>query len=114
MTEDGASQPLEGHLLKARPVNPAKPQKGLGIGGAKYFRRYRRHSELKTRKLADIHTRSNQTLNSLCSLLMTAHPHPQQDGMLQAQWNTERRSLIRSINNKELSEQLKYFHPQFP
>lgn len=68
--------PREGHLPEGRPVNPVEPQKSLGIGGDKYFRTYRRHPELKSRKLADIQRRSNQTLNSLYSLPMTAHPHP--------------------------------------
>ena len=89
MTEDReVSLPVEGHLPKARPVNPADPWKGSESGGAKYFRRYGRHPELKTRKLADVSTRSNQVLNSLHSLPRTAHPHPHTERELQAQWNT--------------------------
>lgn len=114
MMEDRASLPVEGHLLKGRPVNPAESQKGLGSGGAKYFRKHRRHPELKRRKLADVHKTSNQTFNSLYCLLMTAHHNPHTRWEAQSTMEHRKGELIRSINNMELSEPLKHSHPQFP
>lgn len=66
----------KGICQKGRPVNPVEPQKDVVIGGDKYFRRYRRHPELKSRKLAGTQQRSKQTLSSLRPFPMTAHSHP--------------------------------------
>lgn len=84
MTEDRGSRCRQrGIYLKGRPVNPAEPQKGLGIGGGRYFRRSRRHPELKTKKVAGADTRNNQTLCFLNPFCMTAHPRPTPDRGLQ-------------------------------
>lgn len=84
-----------GHLPEGK---PAQPQKGLGTGGAYYLRGYRSYPELKTRKLADVHIRSNQTLNSLYSLPphdSTPPPHTRREAPGTTEHRTE--ELIRSV-----------------
>lgn len=97
MTEDReASMPAKEHLLDGKTVNLQNPQKHLGTGSVKYFSGYRRHPEQKTRKLADVHIKCNQTPKSLGFLPMTAHPQSshktEAPGMM-----THRKELV---NNK--------------